>query len=490
MKVSLLPDRMRYRTKLSLALVGMTILSCGLLLWLVYGGASRMLFRQVQGRVLAIASTGAQDFPIDAHERIRTLADEQGKDYAEVEQRLRSIRDANGDSSIKVVFVYTMRPSPSKPGQWEYVVDGQEAGNDKSHVGDVVNFKGDEGTELALDEAKVNKDYTTDEFGTWLWATIPLRDASGKAVALLGVDVSADSVRGEMRHLLYITLAAVAIACVVSLLAAWKLARWASSPLTLVKATLDEIGRGNLDARVSMDRNDEFGEVGHAVNRMALSLQEREVLKGALSRYVSAHVAEKVLSQRNLPELAGTRRRITVMFCDIRNFTRFSNTLEPEQVFGFLNEYFSEMIDVVFRHQGTLDKMLGDGLMAIFGAPQDDPEHAVHALEAAMEMQKRLDVLRGKWKQYDSSELAIGIGLHTGDAMVGNIGSMDRMEYTAIGNTVNIASRLESVTKKVGYPIIMSHDTASVIPAHIPLVQLSEVSVQGVAEPMKIFALR
>jgi adenylate cyclase len=481
---------MRYRTKLSLALVGLTILSCGLLLWLAYDGASKMLFHQVQGRVLAIASTAALNFPIEAHERVRSRADEQGADYKEVEQRLRSIRDANGNTNIKVVFVYTMRPSPSKPGQWEYVVDGQEVGNDKSHVGDVVKFKGNEGTELALDEAKVNKDFTTDEFGTWLWANIPLRDASGKAVALLGVDVSADSVHGEMQRLLYITLAAVAIASVVSLLAALKLAAWASSPLTLVKATLDEIGRGNLDARVSLERDDEFGEVGNAVNRMALSLQEREVLKGALSRYVSAHVAENVLSQRNLPELAGARRRITVMFCDIRNFTRFSNTLEPEQVFGFLNEFFSEMIGVVFKHQGTLDKMLGDGLMALFGAPQDDPDHAVHALEAAIEMQQQLEVLRGKWKQYDSSDLAIGIGLHTGDAMVGNIGSLDRMEYTAIGNTVNIASRLESATKKLGYSIVMSHDTASEIPARIPLLQLMEISVQGVADPMKVFALR
>lgn len=481
---------MRYRTKLSLALVGLTVLSCGLLLWLVYGGASDLLFRQVQDRVLAIASTGALNFPVEAHERIRTTADESGADYKEVEQRLRAIRDANPGPGMKVVFVYTMRPSGAKPDEWVYVADGEEQGPDKSHVGDVVEFVGSEGTELELDKVKVNPDYTTDEFGTWLSANVPLRDASGKAVALLGVDVSADSVRAEMRRLLYVTLGAVAIASLVSLLAAMKMAAWASSPLTLVKATLDEIGSGNLEARVSLDRDDEFGEVGVAVNHMALSLQERAVLKGALSRYVSAHVAESVLSQRNLPELAGSRRRITVMFCDIRNFTRFSNSLEPEQVFGFLNEFFSEMIEVIFKHQGTLDKMLGDGLMALFGTPQDDPEHAVHALDAAMEMQKRLEGLRGKWKQHHASDLAIGIGLHTGDAMVGNIGSKDRMEYTAIGDTVNIASRLEAMTKEQGCPILLSFDTAGEIPVRIPLRQVAEVKVRGVAQPMKVFTPR
>jgi adenylate cyclase len=266
-----------------------------------------------------------------------------------------------------------------------------------------------------------------------------------------------------------------------------KLAQWASSPLTLVKATLDEIGTGNLDARIELDRDDEFGEVGHAVNHMALSLQEREALKGALSRYVSAHVAESITSLRHLPELTGSRRRITVMFCDIRNFTRFSNALEPEEVFGFLNEFFAEMIDAIFKHHGTLDKMLGDGLMALFGTPHDDPEHAVHALEAAIEMQGRLNGLRDKWKQKHSSDLAIGIGLHTGDAMVGNIGSKDRMEYTAIGDTVNIASRLESTTKENGCPIILSRDTASEIPVRIPLRQVAEITVRGVAQTMAIF---
>lgn len=481
---------MRYRTKLSIALVGLTILSCGLLLWLAYNGASDLLFRQVQARVLAIASTGALNFPVDAHERIRATEDEAGADYKEVESRLRQIRDANPGPDMKVRFVYTMRLVGTNPDKWIYIADGEEPGPDKSHVGDVVEFTGREGTELELDKVKVNPDYTTDEFGTWLTANVPLRDATGKAVALMGVDVSADLVRAAMRRLLYITLGAVVIASIVSLLAAMKLAAWASSPLTLVKATLDEISRGNLDARVSMDRNDEFGEVGQAVNHMALSLQERAALKGALSRYVSAHVAESVISQRNLPELAGSRRRITVMFCDIRNFTRFSNALEPEQVFGFLNEFFTEMIDVIFKHHGTLDKMLGDGLLALFGTPHDDPEHAVHALEAAIEMQKRLEKLRGKWSQYYSSDLAIGIGLHTGDAMVGNVGSKDRMEYTAIGDTVNIASRLESATKDHGCRIILSFDTASEIPVRIPLRQVAEITVRGVAQPMKIFTPR
>lgn len=479
---------MRYRTKLSIALVGLTALSCGLLLWLVYRGASDLLFKQVQGRVLAIAATGALNFPVEEHERLRTREDEIGADYLKVEKHLRAVRDANQDPEMKVIFVYTMRPSATRPGTWDYIADGEEQGSeDKSHIGDPVTFEGIAGTELILDQAKANPGYTSDEFGVWLTATVPLRDASGRPVALMAVDVEADSVRAEMRRMLFITMGAVAVASVLSLLASLKLAKWASSPLTLVKATLNEISSGNLEARIDLERDDEFGEVGRAVNRMALSLQERAALKGALSRSVPGHVAERIASSRELPSLTGSRRRITVMCCDIHNFTRLSDTLEPEKVFGFLNAFFEEMIASVFQHQGTLDKMLGDGLVALFGAPEEDSQHALHALEAAMDMQGRLTRLQQKWMPGTSTHVSMGIGLHTGDALVGNLGSKDRLEYTAIGETVNFAARLEAATEENRCPILLSRETAGEIPVRIPLRQVGVVNLRGMAQSMPVF---
>ncbi|RBP42670.1 adenylate cyclase [Roseimicrobium gellanilyticum] len=479
---------MRYRTKLSIALVGVTALSCGLLLWLVYHGASDLLFKQVQGRVLAIASTGALNFPVEEHERLRSRADETSADYLKVEKHLRAVRDTNQDPDMRVIFVYTMRPSIKEPGGWDYIADGEEQGSkDKSHIGDPVTFQGIAGTELILDKAKANPDYTMDEFGVWLTASVPLRDASGKSVGLMAVDVAADSVRAEMRRMLFITMGAVAIASVLSLLASLKLAKWASSPLTLVKATLNEISSGNLEARINLDRDDEFGEVGRAVNRMALSLQERAALKGTLSRSVPGHVAERLASARDLPALTGKRQRITVMFCDIHNFTRLSATLEPEKVFGFLNEFFEEMIEAIFQHHGSLDKMLGDGLMALFGAPEEDPHHAVNALEAAMDMQARLSKIQQKWIPGPSRNFSIGIGLHTGDALVGNLGSKERMEYTAIGETVRIAARLEAATEENRCAILLSRDTASEIPVRIPLRQVNVLTVRGLMQSMAVF---
>jgi adenylate cyclase len=479
---------MRYRTKLSIALVGLTALSCGLLVWLVYHGASNLLFRQVQGRVLAIASTGALNFPVEEHERLRSRADETGADYLKVEKHLRAVRDANQDPEMKVIFVYTMRPSATKPGTWDYIADGEEQGSeDKSHIGDPVSFQGIAGTELELDRPKVNPDYTTDDFGVWLTANVPLRDASGKPVALMGVDVAADSVRAEMNRMLYLTMGTVAIASVLSLIAALKLAKWASSPLTLVKATLDEISSGNLDARMQVDRDDEFGEVGRAVNQMALSLQERAALKGALSRSVPGEVAERIATLRDLPALTGSRRRITVMFCNIHNFTRLANTLEPEKVVGFLNEFFEEMAGAVFQHQGTLDKMLGDGLVALFGTPEENPHHALHGLEAAMDMQVRFAKVQQKWMTGPSGRFSMGIGLHTGDALVGNLGSKDRMEYTAIGETVKIAARLEVATEENRCSILLSRETAGEIPVHIPLRQVGVVNARGMVQSMAVF---
>ena len=147
-----------------------------------------------------------------------------------------------------------------------------------------------------------------------------------------------------------------------------------------------------------------------------------------------------------------------------------SETLPPEKVVQLLNEYFESMVEVVFRNSGTLDKFIGDGLMVIFGAPQDDPNQEEHALKAAIEMQAELRKLAAKWKP-EGLSLRIGIGINSGPAIVGNIGSSRRMDYTAVGDTVNLASRLESTTKELGVGILISEYTYNALQRILPLPQ-------------------
>lgn len=194
--------------------------------------------------------------------------------------------------------------------------------------------------------------------------------------------------------------------------------------------------------------------IGEAAYMEAESHRVRDVF----SRYVSPQVAEAVL-HTDLSK--GRRQRVTLLFADIRGFTRISESLPPEEVVDLLNAYFSRMVKVLFAHGGTLDKYMGDGMMAVFGAPVPSQDHAWQAVLTALGMRQELAALNVERAAAGLPVLAIGIGLHTGECVIGNIGADQRLDYTAIGDVVNTASRIEGLTKELGEDVLLSADTLS-----------------------------
>ena len=175
----------------------------------------------------------------------------------------------------------------------------------------------------------------------------------------------------------------------------------------------------------------------------ARALAREEVARANYSRFLPEYVVKQILENPDSFKLGGVNQTLTVLFADIRGFTRLSEHAPPERVVQLLNNYFTAMSDIIFAHGGTLDKYIGDGLMALFGAPTATPDDACNAVAAAVAMQRRIGVINEQLRAEGLSEIAIGIGLHTGVATVGYIGSERRSEYTAIGDTVNLAARLE-----------------------------------------------
>ena len=212
-------------------------------------------------------------------------------------------------------------------------------------------------------------------------------------------------------------------------------------------------------------------------------------MKSAFARYVSQQVMETIISSGALPSLHGDRRKITALFSDIRGFSTIAEKMNAEAVVVMLNEYFKVMVDIVFRNKGTLDKFMGDGLMVIFGAPADDADQEEHAVRAAIEMQIELRRLCQRWETEGRPSIRIGIGINSGAAIVGNMGSEARMEYTAIGDTVNIAARLESATKDCGQDILISEFTYEAVRGVFEAVRIGSVSVKGRAEPVMTYAV-
>jgi adenylate cyclase len=179
--------------------------------------------------------------------------------------------------------------------------------------------------------------------------------------------------------------------------------------------------------------------------------------------------------------------KVTILFTDIRSFTTISERMDPQQLVGLLNEYFTEMVSIVMQEDGVVDKYIGDAIMAVFGAPVSKPQDAVHAVRAAVRMRGALEELNVRLIARGIPALRTGIGIHTGEVVAGNIGSDKRMEYTVIGDPVNVASRLETSTKDLGVNVLISQDTFELTKDVIETRPVREIIVKGRGQPVMTY---
>lgn len=229
-------------------------------------------------------------------------------------------------------------------------------------------------------------------------------------------------------------------------------------------------------------------EAGHEASlRSRLRLYEQKnLLRETLSRYVSPAMTEELLRNPEIVQLGGQRRHLTVLFADIQGFTSLAEKLDPNQVVEILNLFFTQMVDLVFEHQGTLDKFLGDGLMAFFGAPLPVPQAATQAVNCALAMQHRLKEMQ---TQGATPIRGLRIGVNTGEAVVGNIGSHKRMDFTVIGDTVNVAARLLEVAREQEAAIVIGEATYRELKGSFPLRPGPALVLRGRREATQSYVL-
>lgn len=233
-----------------------------------------------------------------------------------------------------------------------------------------------------------------------------------------------------------------------------------------------------------------FATFGGTAFQYFVEGREKRQVKQVFARFVSRDVFDQLMADPSRAHLGGQRRNMTVLFADIRGFTSFTETGRAEDVVSQLNEYFSGMVATVLEHRGTVDKFVGDMIMALFGAPLEDPDHADHAVQAALAMLRELETLNREWARTGRPTLGIGVGISTGDMLAGNIGSETVMSYTVIGDAVNLGARLESLNKDYGTSILISDATRQRLKGRYDTRSLGTVVVKGRAEPVGIHEVR
>jgi adenylate cyclase len=260
--------------------------------------------------------------------------------------------------------------------------------------------------------------------------------------------------------------------------------------LQLVNATR-AIGEGDFSVRAQPTTNDEIKTLTQSFNDMAAGLAEREKLKTVFGKFHSKAVAEKLMNSEGV-RLGGERIPVTVFFSDIRSFTSRSESMAPEEVVEMLNEYMTEMVSVIEKYEGVVDKYVGDAIMAVWGMPTPDPRvDAERAVRACLEMRVKLEELNVRRAARGQAAIAIGMGLNSGEVIAGNIGSQSRMEYTVIGDTVNTASRMESLTKDLKTDFLVNESTYKLLPRGIfDFEEPQQASAKGKADKILVYGVR
>ena len=302
-------------------------------------------------------------------------------------------------------------------------------------------------------------------------------------VAQTSEDVILEPAREVQRKAYYISGIVISVSLFLCFLFSMSL----TGPLEKLAEMIEVVSKGNFEvkARSQVHSHDEVGDLAEAFDHMTEGLKERDKVKNLFSKFHGSSVAEDLI--KNDIVVGGTKKEVTVFFSDIRGFTQFSEGHTPEEVVGMLNEYFGVMVKIINQRGGVVDKFIGDAIMAVWGAPHTSEDDTLHAIQAALEMRVKLNELNELRATRNQTPILIGMGIHCGPAISGTIGSEERMEYTVIGDTVNMTSRIEASTKAFGTDLLISEEAFQKTEKSFGFEFAGAAEVKGKTDALKLY---
>jgi len=399
------------------------------------------------------------------------------------------LADTSSHNDPKVLLNPSLNPlsgaqGPASAALEAEAVPGFETLGEAEGEAAIVGYSRTSGSEFYDERAKLSG---FPGFGWGVTVSQPEETALQVLTPVLDVRQTLERQSGFIRSVI---VGAAGLTAVVGLVVALVLARGIANPLVHLSRMVERVREGDYSSQVAVTSKDEVGTLQDTFNLMVMGLEERERMRDLFGRAVSPEVAELFLGGE--VELGGEVRQVTVLFSDIRGFTSLSEPLPPAQVITFVNEWLDEMHAAIQGVGGIVHKLAGDSIMALFGAPVASPNSAHMALQAALRMRARLETLNERRRARGDVPLRIGVGINTGPVVAGGVGSEDRLEYTVLGDAVNVTARLESLTKDFPeYDILISDGTLQALPDpdQVEKVDLGEVKVKGKTEPVRVFAV-
>jgi class 3 adenylate cyclase len=460
-----------------------TLLAVGLVGEVLYERQKRETEATLGALLLNIARTGA--YLIDPNQHVvvqRTLTQETSA-YLKVRQALAIVQDENRIETP----VYTLTNYDAEKRQARFMVTSRGPGLPGEPYPLVPALLEPLGRAFR-DNIATHTAIYHNQSGTWITAFAPIRNGPGPPIAVLDVDYSVSVYLARLAAVRNTIVGTSLLGALAALVLGTIVARRVTGPITALTETATRVQAGDLSVELPVRSRDEVGRLTRAFNEMIEGLRQRDFIRNTFGRYVSPEVAQQLLASPEAQRLGGEKREVTILMSDLRGYTRFAELGEAEDVMVVLNDVLARMTDVIIAHGGTINEFIGDAIFAIFGAPLAHPDHAERAAAAAIAMQRAMaDVNEGHARR-GLPRFEMGIGINTGEAVVGNIGSEQRAKYAVVGAAVNLAARVEGCT--VGGQIFLSPRTFACVRDLVEVGEPLSVEVKGLAEPLLLYELR
>jgi len=473
----------RLSLRVAALFVAVTLLAVGLVGYLIYEQQKGDLEETLGTLLLNIARTGAILVDPAQHVEAEHAGGRDSNAYRRVRAALAAIQDENRLATP----IYTLTDYDAERRQARFLVTSRgpgAPGEPYPLVAELIEplgraFKDGVATHTAIYH---------NQSGTWITAFAPIRDRAGRTVAVLDVDYPVDVYLRRLAELRNTVLGASLAGALGALIVGVLLARRVTGPISALTGGVARVAAGDLSQSLPVRSSDEIGQLTRAFNEMLEGLRQRDFIRDTFGRYVSPEVARTLLESPEGLRLGGEKREVTILMSDLRGYTHFAERGSPEDVMEVLNAYLAQMADIVIAHGGTINEFIGDAILAVFGAPIAHPDHAERAAAAALAMQGAMTEINRAHADRGLPRFEMGIGINTGEAVVGNIGSEQRAKYAVVGSAVNLAARVEGCT--VGGQIFLSPSTwerlRDLVEVGVPV----PVELKGIAEPLMLYELR